>query len=135
MVLKLELCALHKTGIFSVTDQTSPDPQTQGDRPRPALSPTPPNASPPVNPNADRVLSRGTDGAASHPVQRTPRRSRSPVRRPAPNRHPTGPHFLVRFWVALATLLESKIASRTLQDAFFSDRFLDAFLDIFLIDF
>ena len=126
MVLKLELCALHKTGIFAVTDQTSPDPQTQGDRPRPALSPTPPNASPPVNPNADRVLSRGTDGAASHPVQRTPRRSRSPVRRPhaaspsralAPFSRTSLPESCLAVYNEVKTKVQDRRFPRTIKEA------------------
>ena len=126
MVLKLELCALHKTGIFAVTDQTSPDPQTQGDRPRPALSPTPPNASPPVNPNADRVLSRGTDGAASHPAQRTPRRSRSPVRRPhaaspsralAPFSRTSLPESCLAVYNEVKTKVQDRRFPRTIKEA------------------
>jgi len=84
MVLKLELCSLHRAGIFSTAD--TPAPQSQSDHSRPALSPSPPNSSPAVNPHADRIPSRGTDGAASHPLHGTPassrRRSRSPLRRP-----------------------------------------------------
>ena len=38
--------------------------------------------------------------------------------------HPTEAHFLGRFWEAPATLIEAKIAPRTLQDAFFSYHFL-----------
>ena len=89
MVVKLELqCSLHRTGIFSTTDTPSPAPRSQSDHSRPALSPSPPNSSPPVNPHADRIPSRGTDGSASHPLHGTPassrRRSRSPLRRPLP---------------------------------------------------
>ena len=84
MLLKLELCSLHRAGIFSTAD--TPAPQSQSDHSRPALSPSPPNSSPAVNPHADRIPSRGTDGAASHPLHGTPassrRRSRSPLRRP-----------------------------------------------------
>ena len=89
MVIKLDLCSLHQNGIFAATATQATSPRT---RQNPPLSPTPPHALPPFNPNSDRTSSRGAGPAlsqprrthpttSSQPPASTPRRSRSPLRR------------------------------------------------------
>ena len=82
MVIRLQLCSLHQNGIFATTRPASP--QTR-QSPLAVLSPTPPDATRPTNPHANRTLARRPRAAISQPLQNTPSRAATPASPPRPS--------------------------------------------------
>ena len=141
MVIKLNLCSLHQNGIFATTQPATP--QTR-QSPR-VLSPTPPDATRPTNPHANRTLARGPGAAVSQPLQNTPNRaatsasplrpsparsshrSRSPLRRPLPSsplsraRAPYSrtalPESCLTLYNKVKTAVQDRRYPRTVKDA------------------